>query len=139
MTEYGREILAQAVGGDGNITLQMEDAVTVAEQRIHRLAVRLIRSDEVEAALVEAGIEIPEVVSDAEKGAGEDDALKMPETPNWEEVESGTAVEFKDGQGEIVSGQFSTVNEDGYLVVTVVSGDESFDTAVLPENVRLAG
>jgi len=137
MTGYGREILGQVVGGDGNITLLMQDAVTVAEQRIHRLGVRPIRSDEIEAALVEAGIEIPKEVSEVEEVTEDDDALKMPVAVDWAEIEHGTLVEFKDREGEIRLGLFANVSEDGNIVVTVDVGGESVNASVVPENVRL--
>lgn len=139
MTEDGREILAQVVGGDRNITLQMEDVVTVAQRRIHHVHVRPIRSDEIEDALKEAGIDIPESQEPIEADTAEDDTLKMPVQPNWAggEIEPGTAVEFKDGEGEIVSGLFAGVYEDGALAVTVEFDGVSTGARVLPENVRL--
>lgn len=139
MTEDGREVLAQVVGGDSNITLQMEDVVTLVQRRICHEHVRPIRSDEIEDAFKEAGIEIPETVAAAEEGTSEDDdLLKMPEVPDWANVEPGTRVEFKDAEGEITPGLYSGTNDDGNLVVTVLTGDESFDIVVLPENARLA-
>ena len=137
MTPYGKEMLVQVVGGYSNVTLLMEKAVTVAEIRICRKGVRLIRSDEVEDALKEAGIEIPEVLADHEEGDVQDDAITMPEVPDWAEVEKGAVVEFKDSQGDMSIGTFAGINDDGFLVVTVTTGDDSFDTAVLPENVRM--
>ena len=102
MTENGREILEQVVGGAGNITLDMEDCVTVAEIRIHRSGVRPIRSDEVEDALEEAGIEIPKESASPEEAGEDDDTLKMPEEIDWAKVEPKTRVEFKDSEAGVL-------------------------------------
>lgn len=137
MTEDGREILEQVVGGAGNITLQMEDCVTIAQRRIHCDGVRPIRSDEIEDALKEAGIEIPQEVAGIEEVTEDDDALKMPVAVNWAGVESGITIEFRDNEGEIAVGRFENINEDGSLSISVNTGDDAFEARVLPENVRL--
>ena len=136
MTNHGREMLEQVVGGAKNITLKMEDCVTVAEINIHRDGVRLIRSDEVEDALEKAGIEIPKEIAAPEEST-EDDMLKMPEPVNWAEIEEGTIVEFRDDEGEIVVGWFAKINEDGSLAITVRVGDDTSEARVIPDNVRL--
>lgn len=119
-TEDGLALL-EALVGESQVTYQMRMALERAEQTIHRKGVRLIRAEEVEAALTDAGIEIPNR-EDAEP-IPEEKADQPPIVVDWSKVAAKTPVKFQDERKDIYAGIFMGINEDGTLKLTTKNDD----------------